>query len=227
MKRNITMHQFLGKRQGLTLVNSSAYGVHWRSRRGTYREVFCNKKFLDNSRRTDLLNQTAKPVFDVLRQSAADCRESFLWQHMLSRLRKSTSNDRLELLQQLEGLNLHRRYPLQQLFPARLEASLKVQKSNLVVDLKSRNHPLFSKRTNGYRFSVQLIYYHEGKNRCSHETCVSEWIAAKEAPFVSLLFPKRKALCCLVGVRIQARTDLEIVQSFWGNRMGVVKVVEL
>lgn len=226
-KINTGMLRFLGNVQGLTFVNSAAYDAHWRARRGTYRKVYSNKTLIGNSRRTALLNQTAKAVFDVLKISGKSCRDMQLWQRMLSRLRKCSNDEPLQLLQQLEGLDLHRSYSLQKLFINGLDVQVVTRKRNLLVELKATHHPIFPKPATDYRFEVQVLYYHTTKNVCSYETCFSDWMALNEAPALSLLFPKKKALCCLIAVRIQPRTKFEIVESFWGNRMCVVKVVRL
>lgn len=222
-----SMFKIAGTVHDLTHVQSKAYGAHVRAPRGTYKNAQPNKTLIRNYRRTALLNHQAKPVFDALKELGTACRENFLWQHILSRFRKSAGNQPLQLLQQLEGLELNRKYPLLPLLPNSFRLISKPEKKTIAVHLDNIGHPVLPKEATAYRLEVSLIYYYGTKNRCSSESCLSDWIFLKDkAPNLSWQFPKRKDLCYLICVRLQARMGAVIASGAWGNRMVVLRVVE-
>lgn len=221
-----SLFRLQGSVYDLTFVASNAYRDHVRAPRGTYREAKPNKTLTRNFERTRVLNQTAKPVFDVLKESGKACREGFLWQHILSRFRKCESNQPRQLLQQLEGLELNRKYPLLPLFGNSLNVTAAFKKKELVVQLDINDSAFSLKKATAYRLAISVVYYYETRNRCTNETRSGDWMDLNyKGTTLSFVFPKRKSLCCLICIRMETRLHDVLVSGSWGNRMCVVRVI--
>jgi hypothetical protein len=212
----------------LTFVNSKAYRAHVRAPRGTYRKAKCNAALTRNFQRTAVLVRTAKPVFEALKETGKDCRESFLWQHIMSRFRKCESNQPVRLLQMLEGLELNRKYPLLPLFDGSLKVTTVTEEKKILVTITADCHPSALKKVTDYRFAVQLLYCYESRKVFSSESQFTDWISMNDkAAAPSFSFPERTALCCLVCMRLEARKAGVPEPDFLGSRMCVVHIISL
>ena len=218
-----------GTIDGRTHVHSATYGHHTRAPRGTHRKAIPNKILLKNSRRTGFINRVGSVVLAQLKELGEGNRDTSTWFNILRRMKTCESNLETDLLHELEGLELHGKNWLQRFFHSPLSAEITVKGTKIMVRLITRVHPRFSKEAESYRYQLGLIYYTAPNKNCESEVRDSAWIMKDlKVPRLQFNFSNKKGtVCCLLCVRVIAKQGNEVIGSYWGNRVCVLKVFDV
>lgn len=159
-------------------VKSRAYGEHTRAARGSKTPVVINEVLQENVRKTAVINSTAKRVHDLIKHCAQPFKEKMLWQVMLSRMRQGISDDMMDLLMTLKGLELNSRYPLKRFAHPMVESVTWGEKSCEMV--MTKGYPHWKGNDTDYCYEVFLLTL--GKE-AEHDGLVSEvsgWMEAED-----------------------------------------------
>ncbi len=205
-------------------VKSSIYTPHKRAARGTYTKAALNAVVQQNANRTKLLNRAAKPIHDALKACCDDFKGNQLWQEMLGRLRRSHSNKLPELLQQLEGLEINKNYPLERLV-ALPKVSVANSRTELTVGLTAVSHLLTGKRqADCYYYEVLVIFTGKRSSFYTIETTATEWIDIHDPlPEFEIAFKKPAgAGCYVLCVSLQAGKDEKPIEAFASQGMRMM-----
>lgn len=200
----------------LTFVESKAYGSHTRAPRGTHKEAECNETLTRNYKRTSVLNAAGSPVNRALKQACGNFIQRNLWEKILSRMRTCKSNEVVELLGTLEGLELNECYALKR-FGDPVRTEVKKGQKNLEVLLHRTEHPLFERKLKAdcYYYELTIIWISK-ENQYTTESMKTEWISMADPPSsYAFAFKKPKAaqfyLLCL---KLQAGKEQRVKDVF-------------
>ena len=104
---NLTTQGLKGTLDNMTFVNSKAYGDHVRRKRGTVKKAVLNDAMVQSKDRLLQVNETARLIFNCIRNEHKD---GSLWRRLLSVLRrqvKETNDNNVKCLLNLECNTAH------------------------------------------------------------------------------------------------------------------------
>ena len=137
-------------------VKSRAYGEHTRAARGSKTPVELNDAFKLYKTKTILVNTIAKRVHDLLKVCGAGFKEAMLWQVMLSRMRKAASDEVMDLLIALKGMELNSKYPLQRFINTPV-SGIQSGKKKITVSISNLMPPDIRSDDTQYYFEMFLL----------------------------------------------------------------------
>jgi len=193
----------------VTFVDSKAYGKHARSPRGTHKKAEINAVLLENSRKTDVINNTAQVIHDHFKDIGHGFKEGRLWQALLSCFFTAPTTSLADLYTSIQGLELNRKYPLNRLVLVP-QLSVYVRKGKLRLNLEPQHHPHFSKQleVDGYFYTVHLLYLDSKGEAIDTDGIETEWVHfTDEVPFYELSFDVPLKICYYILV-------LEVVAGY-------------
>ncbi|RZK50657.1 MAG: hypothetical protein EOO99_00325 [Pedobacter sp.] len=182
MAKNSNLLALLEMLQGMTLVNSQAYGKHLRAKRGTYTPITLPQGLKENNQTQKVINRQAQLVYQLINKMAARFKDTKLWPRLLSALRKNGSLSKNLGYQALSGLEIRTEYPSYRIinlqqdeqkgsrfnFTIDLEEPLQV---NLAVIVASKD---FKKVEETYNYTFQL----EGQDELFDIDDLQEYLVA-------------------------------------------------
>ncbi len=182
MAKNIsTVVRLQGKLKDAVFVHSKVYGDHVRTLRGSKKEAAVNEVLQGNAIRTAAINVAAKQVHDLLKVYGGNFKEGQLWPELLSRMRRSKTNDFADLLKQTEGLELNWAYALERLInPAAVEVV--ADEEGLSVKVGGSVVPNFKKEIDCYYYEACVFSFTDAKAEEGYGIAKSRWIYLKDGP---------------------------------------------
>ena len=164
-----------------------------RRKRGTVKKATVNEKFQANIARNEVVNRTARPVNDILKDYAGAVREGLSWQRMLKCLKKCKDDDPETHLASLAGLELnllHKFIGHVTLSPF----SIAVEKDHFIVSLDFQSRAKFrSKEKNTYHYDLIALLWDKKMGITTHDRVTTPWIRRTEkAPSYKLRFNRTK-----------------------------------
>ncbi len=161
-------------------IKSRAYGEHTRAARGSKTPVGLNEAFAEHNAKTVAVNSVAKRVHDLLKHCGKQFKEAMLWQGMLSRMRKASSVDMVDLLTALKGMELNSKYPLERFMNVPL-VDVKIGKKKIVISFCSSMPPHIKSKDTEYCYEVYLLTLGKEAKDDGMMSGVSEWMEKEEA----------------------------------------------
>ena len=177
MAKNESIFPFRGT-LGKMVFTRGKYGDDVRAKRGTYKPVTINETLKANANRSAMLNGLVSPLYQLLCMHSAYYRDGSAWARMLSALRKAKSDNRVDLLQQLRGMDMHEKYLMNRVWPYIPSPQIQVGSKQLNVGMQACSAPSFSKkiRTNVYRYHLTAYFLPESENQWQYDTAYTEWM---------------------------------------------------
>jgi hypothetical protein len=128
--------------------------------------------FKEQYTRTKYLNQLASEVNSIIEHNSDNLKPSTFYEELQRRFRKEALNNRLLLLLELRGMEVHPAYPLSKL-GTRL-VHVRISKNKIVVNLQVTHHPPAGKdKADCYDYQVLMVTW--GK-RLEYEEQCSNWV---------------------------------------------------
>ncbi len=150
-----------GKEVEFVLVRSSAYGDHYRRKRGSVKKASLNATVAANAKRASTINNASKPLYAQLKQYGKEFCESMLWQQLLKRAWQSVTDKPEDLLATVTGLELNSKYPFRR-FATGTIVQIKTEKKKIYVTLKNIMAPSLKTAGDCYFFEVCLVLFGDG-----------------------------------------------------------------
>ena len=124
-----------------------------RRKRGSVKKAGINETLKHFVKRNKVVNQTAVPVNDIMKEYAGDFREGAFWQRLLSRLKKCKDDNPETHLQSLAKLELNEKHQLLR-HVSIAPYIISVHKDHFTLKLEFQRHPRFrNKKNNCYYLS--------------------------------------------------------------------------
>ncbi len=228
MAKNISsVVKLQGTLKDTVFVHSKVYGDHVRTLRGSKKEAVVNEVLQGNALRTAAINAAAKQVHDLLKVYGGNFKEGQLWPELLSRMRRSKTNEFVDLLKQTEGLELNRAYVLERLIsPATVEVVADEQ--GLSVKVGGSAVPNFKKEIDCYYYEVCVFSFTDAKAEEAYGIAKSRWIYLKDSPEEEVFSFEKPAgsVYYAVCLKLQAGTGCVEREAFDAMGIRVVGVGE-
>lgn len=226
---SIAVTKLSGTLGDITFVRSKN-GDYVRKKRGSSKDAVCNSVLQKNNSRTGLLNQTAQPIFQLLKMYADGFRDSNLWQSILSRFRKSSSDELIDLLATLQGLELRARYSLAAYVAWNKNLlHFKQCSIDLHFNLMQIESPPCKDEVTQFRFQFILFYLHDEMEIWQHDGVYTDWIniqgSRENRLHFSCSFPRPDGLgTAVLVIRVEWGADNQCSMYMGMSRMQVAEV---
>jgi hypothetical protein len=150
---------------GVTSVDSQRYQKHIRAASGTHKKAKINSVFQSNNVKAKKVAGFASPLLKQLKSLERGFAGGDLWSRMNGRMLKAKSTSINDLMESLNGLEVHERYPLSGLFPAMPNLYVSSEGAELNIDLTFLSAPEFPTEPQATELlcKVTLLLY-DGKN---------------------------------------------------------------
>ena len=165
MAKSKSILRLQGTYQGITFVNSRAYGDHVRAARGTHKKADVNEAFKKESARLLNANVPAKVLKDAIDIYREELRGGSLWQRLVSMFRRQLKEKGSYDFGELPPFEVHEDYPFKRFLDPRTELQVDKQKRVLTLSLSYPFHPEFPRSSfiDGYRLGLIAIFPDVGK----------------------------------------------------------------
>ncbi len=101
-----------GTLDGITHVNSAAYGTHARAKRGTYTQVKLSPGMKASSSAQTQANLMAKIIFDSVNAFVPKFKNGVFWSRLVSSFRKQKNGGNVYSYDGLDGFEMRQDYPI-------------------------------------------------------------------------------------------------------------------
>jgi hypothetical protein len=146
-------------------------------------------KFKEQSARAAVLNKLASQINKIIRTHYEGYKKASFYQQLISCFRRQPSDNRYLLLRQLVGMDLDRRYRLEERGSFTSEISQEVHR--LTVVMKTARHPPnFKEKSTDYRYELLLLSWTAHGEKPVEQRRRTAWIPLKgDKPTFDFEFP--------------------------------------
>jgi len=173
--------------------------------------------------RTGFLNALASDINTMIEANCGNFKSGRFYENLQRRFRREPENNRLLLLQQLKGMEVHDAYPFSKHGLPVINCT--ARKTDLLVRLDVRRHPFtLTRGINSYYYEVVACTWNRKEEPGDCDAQYSEWVYKKDAlPVFDFVFKKPAgAIHWMVCLRIRlARNEVE-EESFLAEGMQVI-----
>jgi len=150
-----------------------------RRKRGTVTKASINESLQNFAKRNKLVNRTAVPVNDILKEYAGHFREGTFWQRLLSRLKKCKDDNLETHLQSLGKLELNELHAMSK-HVSMAPYSIAVHKDRFTVKLKFQTHAQFrGEKNNCYYYEFIVLFWDTQAEITTHNSISTHWVYTK------------------------------------------------
>jgi hypothetical protein len=128
---------------GVTCVDSQRYEKHIRAARGTHKKAKLNSVFQSNNIKAKKVAQFASPLLKQFKRFERGFAGGDLWSRINGRMLKAKSTSINDLMESLNGLDMHERYPLSGVFPTMPTVDVSSDGAELSIDITFLSTPEF------------------------------------------------------------------------------------
>jgi hypothetical protein len=132
-----------GSVDGMTCVDSQRYEKHIRAARGTHKKAKLNNVFQSNNIKAKKVAQFASPLLKQFKRFERGFAGGDLWSRINGRMLKAKSTSINDLMESLNGLDMHERYPLSGVFPTMPTVDVSSDGAELSIDITFLSTPEF------------------------------------------------------------------------------------
>ncbi len=149
-----SLFKYAGTFQGVTVVNSRAYGQHIRKARTKFT---LNKEMKESSVVMKQANVYAKVFKDAIDPYRCDFRDGMLWQRLVSLFKRQLQKQGSADFSVLEGHELNKAHPLSRLFSMQTTLSQTERTLNVRVTSRHSQDPTHGK-ADGYQQTLIILF---------------------------------------------------------------------
>lgn len=186
--------KFSGTLGDFTFVNRAGC-LYIRRKRGTVKKAVLNEKFQRSVDRHNVVNRTALPVNDIVKQYVGSFKDWPFYTQMLKRLKKCEDDNPGTHLRSLAKLEVNQEHKLESMLTV-APYTITTYKDHVTITLKLNSHPNFSKKSNNncFFYEVIVILWDKKGNVSTHDSISTEWVYYEdELPEYDLDFKRTAA----------------------------------
>lgn len=178
---NLVTQGLKGTLDNMTFVNSKAYGDHVRRKRGTVKPAVLNEAMVQSKDRLLQVNETARLIFNSIRNEHKD---GSLWTRILSALRRQLKETNDNSVTCLLNLECHAKHTLTSILKVDwIIETAPIVKRRLCIDLKIHEAPMMRTRyLPESQVSIHVIFHDPVRNRLSKEVIHSDVFRKRNYP---------------------------------------------